>query len=187
MFGNLNFIGEYMIKIFSSRREKLAAEMQSGDLIVVFANETPSMPVPFLQDKNFYYLTGLEIPQAIFLLEKINNKSIAHLFILRGIPEMEVWEGKKMTVEEAKEITGIESVQYLDRFNDFISAKLPTMQRLWVNTKQLQFNDELDKRAKFVQTVRERFIHLTFQPISNLLKNLRMIKDEWEIEQFSKA
>ena len=176
-----------MIKIFSSRREKLAAEMQSGDLIVVFANETPSMPVPFLQDKNFYYLTGLEIPQAIFLLEKINNKSIAHLFILRGIPEMEVWEGKKMTVEEAKEITGIESVQYLDRFNDFISAKLPTMQRLWVKTKQLQFNNELDKRAKFVQTVRERFIHLTFQPISNLLKNLRMIKDEWEIEQFSKA
>ena len=176
-----------MIKIFNSRREKLATEMQSGDLVVIFANEMPSMPVPFLQDKNFYYLTGLEIPKAIFLLEKINNKSVSHLFIERGIPEMEVWEGKKMTVEEARELTGIESVQYLDRFNDFISAKLPNMERLLVNIEHLNFEDVLDKRAKFAQNARERFIHLTFQPVTNLMKDLRMIKDEWEIEQLSKA
>ena len=176
-----------MIKIFNSRREKLATEMQSGDLVVIFANEMPSMPVPFLQDKNFYYLTGLEIPKAIFLLEKINNKSVSHLFIERGIPEMEVWEGKKMTVEEARELTGIESVQYLDRFNDFISAKLPNMERLLVNIEHLNIDDVLDKRAKFAQNARERFIHLTFQPVTNLMKDLRMIKDEWEIEQLSKA
>ncbi len=176
-----------MIKIFNSRREKLATEMQSGDLVVIFANEMPSMPVSFLQDKNFYYLTGLEIPKAIFLLEKINNKSVSHLFIERGIPEMEVWEGKKMTVEEARELTGIESVQYLDRFNNFISAKLPNMERLLVNIEHLNIDDVLDKRAKFAQNARERFIHLTFQPVTNLMKNLRMIKDEWEIEQLSKA
>jgi len=175
------------IELLKMRKDKLANEMQAGDLAIIFANEAPNMPVPFLQDKDFYYFTGLDLPRAILAIAKTKDKVVPTLFIERGIPEMEVWEGKKMTVEEAKELTGIESIQYLDRFRANISRLLPSYKRVLVNTHITQMDDGLDKRTNFVRKARERNIHLNFSPISKMMPKLRMYKDEWEVEQISKA
>jgi Xaa-Pro aminopeptidase len=167
--------------------DKLAEQMQTGDLAVIFANELPTQPVAFLQDKNFDYFTGLQIPKAIFLLQKIKDKTVPALFIERGIPEREVWEGKKLTLEAAKELTGIENIQYLDLFRSYISAKLPTITRLIVNTNHTHMDDALDRRGNFVRKARERFIQLDCLALNKLMPALRMEKDEWEVEQLSRA
>ncbi|MFO7897130.1 MAG: aminopeptidase P family protein [Candidatus Cloacimonadales bacterium] len=175
------------IELLKSRIDKLAGQMQSGDLAVIFANELPAMPVPFLQDKNFVYFTGLEIPKAIFVLQKVKEKAVPTLFIERGIPEREVWEGKKMTLAAAQELTGIESVQYLDLFRSHISAKLASVSRLIVNTNYTHMDDALDRRGNFVRKARERFIQLDCLSLNKLMPQLRMEKDAWEIEQLSHA
>ena len=174
-------------ELFLARKDKLATHMLDGDLAVIFANEIPNMPVPFLQDKDFYYFTGLEIPNAIYLLTKVKDKAVAMLFIERGIPAMEVWEGKKMTLVEAKELSGIETVQYLDLFRATISKMLAGVKRVVINTKPISMDSGLDKRNNFVQKARERNIQLAFMPLSEIMPKLRSEKDAWEIEQLQKA
>ena len=172
---------------FVLRKDKLVAEMGDGDLAVIFANEIPAMPVAFLQDKDFYYFTGLELPNAIYTVSKIKNKAVTMLFIERGIPEREVWEGKKMSIDEAKTLTGIDNVQYLDIFRSAISGVLQGVKQVLVNTLPTQMDGSLDKRYKFVQKARERNIQLSFVPLSTVMPKLRMEKDSWEIEQLQKA
>jgi Xaa-Pro aminopeptidase len=84
-----------MVYNWTARRKKVGEAMELNDVAIIFANSLPTYPRPFLQDKNFYYLCGLEIPNAILVLKKSKEKILEYLFIERNIPERIVWDGKK--------------------------------------------------------------------------------------------
>ncbi|OQX71997.1 MAG: hypothetical protein B6D62_00420 [Candidatus Cloacimonas sp. 4484_275] len=174
-------------KTFFQRRQKLADLLNANEMVVIFAASMPNYPRKFLQDNNFLYFTGLEIPEAVFVLKKVKNKIISELFIERGIPEREVWDGKKMTKEEAAELSGIEKVFFLDEFSDKISAGLSETETCFVSFNYSTIDKPLDKQQEFMRKSRNVFPQVRFANAVKLIRNLRVIKDEWEINQMKKA
>ncbi len=169
------------------RREKLAKQLNNNEITIVFASSESTYPRYFLQNNNFLYLTGLEIPNAILILSKEKEKHICMLFIERGIPEREVWEGKKLTVEEAKQKSGIEKISYLDEFDRIISLALLNKTKCFINGIQTSLNSSLNKQQNFIKQVRDKFPKLQFDDISEIILPLRTIKEKWEIKQLQKA
>jgi Xaa-Pro aminopeptidase len=49
---------------FEARRNKVMAQIGDG-ILILQAAELPEAYVKFRQDNNFYYLTGVEIPDAV--------------------------------------------------------------------------------------------------------------------------
>jgi len=92
-------------KEYKLRRQKLFKHMDENSLLIVSgATEkvrNNDVHYEFRQDSNFWYLTGLEEPDAIMImLKKDSTKYI--LFLQQKKIEEEVWNGYKIGTEKAK-------------------------------------------------------------------------------------
>jgi Xaa-Pro aminopeptidase len=168
-----------------SRREKLHAAMQDGDAVILFAALEEKLK-KFKQDNDFLYITGLEAPNSIYLAFK-STKVAEFLFIQRGIPEREVWEGKKMTVEEAVEQSGISNVLYLDQFEAALSQYCPSILRIHANIGFQELDMPLSYPMFKMQPLRERYPQIQILCITGIITPLRKIKSDWEIQQLQRA
>lgn len=172
------------------RFEKLAQQMNNNEAAILFSNREAEGGVNrFEQDKNFLYLTGLEIPNARLMIIKVNDKLTSTLFIARNIPERIVWEGAKMYPEEATEISTIESVKFLDEFQS-VAASALTMGRIkkvYVNYAPLALDEPLTQRHIFMEKLKQTQPNLMFEDFTEIIRPLRQIKDKFELEQMQKA
>ena len=57
-------------------------------------------------NRNFFYLTGLRRDNMVLVLDKCVEPAKTMLFIEEADPTMERWYGRKVTMEEAEEISG---------------------------------------------------------------------------------
>ncbi|MDD2544402.1 MAG: aminopeptidase P family protein [Candidatus Cloacimonetes bacterium] len=168
-----------------ARREKLHASMQNGDAVIIFAALEENLK-KFKQDNNFLYITGVECPNAIYLAFK-GSSPVDFLFIQRGIPEREVWEGKKMSVEEARELSGIDNVLYLDQFDGLLSQYCPAINRIHANIGAQVLDLPLSYPMFRLLPVRERYPQIAIHCITDIMTPLRKVKSDWEIQQIQRA
>ena len=59
---------------FAARRNKVMEKIGDG-ILILQAAELPEAYMPFRQDNNFYYLTGVEIPDAVLILNGKNKET----------------------------------------------------------------------------------------------------------------
>jgi Xaa-Pro aminopeptidase len=92
-------IGEY-----AARRATVAATMPSDYLLVLGAPEPAEDYLSFEQAPSFMYLTGVNEPDAAFLITKHGS---GMLFVEPKDPAQEVWSGQRMGSAGATHITGL--------------------------------------------------------------------------------
>ena len=86
--------------MYKNRREKLATMLPDNALLfVVSGKEVHSVGdemYPFAVDRNFFYYTGIDRPNMIYILSKVDGKATDHLVIERFDEMMAKWVGAKM-------------------------------------------------------------------------------------------
>lgn len=174
-------------EIVSPRRMKIAEKLEDNQGILVFANSEPSGFYRFIQNNNFLYLTGLEIPQAILVITKFAGIVQEAVFIQRNVPERIVWEGEKLSKEAATEISGISNIQYLDEFPSYISAYAPTLKKFFLNLQAPQYQDPLNIPLQHAKNLVEHYPQISIGDMTDLIRPLRAIKDDWEVQQIQRA
>lgn len=111
---------------YSSRRNKILDKLENNSLLILFAGQARKKSgdesFPFDINRNFYYLTGIEQENSVLLLVKCDGEIGEYLFIDEKNEKIEKWTGIKMTVEEAREISGIETVLMRSTFEGKIEA-----------------------------------------------------------------
>jgi Xaa-Pro aminopeptidase len=173
-------------EVTTPRRERLANILSDGDNVIVFANTQANLS-KFTQDNNFLYLTGLNNPELIYVAGKFGGKFNEMLFIERSDPERIVWEGKKLSAEEATELSGIKRVRYLDEFYNVLSGMCPMMKRIYANLGFSPLNRPLTYPMHMLEPIRTRHPQIEIKQINDLIAPMRKIKDEWELLQLQKA
>ena len=174
--------------IFINRRQKLATHLNNGEAVIIFASEEPRGINKFLQNNNFLYLTGLyDTPEAVYTCFKQNDKIDEILYIQRNNPDMIVWDGAKMYPDEAKELSGIDKVKFIDEFDSFVIYPLSASDKVYINSGIQMLNKPPNKALYFISKVREKIIHIVFDEANKIMSKLRQIKDDIEIEYITKA
>lgn len=168
------------------RREKLAEILTDGENLILFAN-TQGKLEKFSQDNNFLYFTGLNHPDLIYVAGKSNGKFNDMLFIERSDPEREVWDGKKLSSEEATQISGIKRVKYLDEFYPVLSSMSPMMNRIYSNLGFVSLSRPMSYPMFMLEPLRVRHPQIEIKQVNDLAAPLRKIKDDWELLQLQKA
>lgn len=114
--------------VFSSRRDNLMKRIGHSVAVLQGAADTRSYTA-FRQDNNFYYLTGVEAPNALLLIDGIKRRSI--LFLEPRDLEAERWDGPRLFAgPEARAETGIEEVLESSRFGevlDRLKSSIPVL------------------------------------------------------------
>ena len=112
-------------KVYSEHRKALMNKIDNNSLIILFAGSAPKKTgdevYQFTPDRNFYYLTGVEEPDHILLMSKINGEEKSILFIKDIDLELEKWIGKSLRENEALEIAGVDEVMFKSAFEGYIS------------------------------------------------------------------
>ncbi len=143
---------------------------------------------PFSVYRNFYYLTGCEEPEAVYLAYRFEGKTREALFIRRTDEKAEVYEGRRLRPEEAGEKYGIVQVGYLDEMDEAVCgimgrAKINT---LWLDLEEKRM-EEQDEERQFAAKMQRNYPFLNVCNSCSVLAEMRKIKDEEEIEEHRRA
>ncbi|GBC84250.1 Xaa-Pro aminopeptidase [bacterium HR11] len=196
LFGTTLFTGallsqvptEYRKEIYQQRRAKLA-QLLGDALAIVLANPEPDID-EFVQNNYFYYLTGLEVPNAALVLwpgaPRETWKEI--LFLPPKDPQQEVWTGPKLAPDkEAAELTGIATVLPTTQFETMLGRLLSQHPTVAILNEPIGLNDPPTRYLQLVQKIRERYPALPVINLSVHLDDMRRVKDDYELGLLQKA
>ncbi len=190
---------------YAERRAKLMEKIPNGVAVILGAT-TPVSDKQFFQNNDFYYLTGVDIPNAVLIID--GKKRESSLFFT--ISEREAQgEGISLDlVRKPKIVTGIENVSPIEHLFSTLSRlsfetdefytmfKPEELSRENSNEKfralqrtmtQNMWDGRLTRELQFVKQLKEKFPHITVRDCSSLIWDLRKIKSFAEITLLGQA
>ncbi len=175
---------------FIDRRSKLLSSLPEASVaFVVSADELPrngDQAFPFRQNSDLFYLTGIDQEQTILALcpSHPQDKYREVLFIRRSSPELETWVGHKLTKEEAKEISGIETIMWFDEFENILPELMYYTNDVYVsvneNLKYKRYYDDADLR--FINRLKFLYPLHNYKRLSPHIINMRLVKTQAELD-----
>ncbi|MBL8015864.1 MAG: aminopeptidase P family protein [Ignavibacteria bacterium] len=180
---------------FTRNRKNLASLMKDNSCAVINSNDImPSNAdgsMKFIQNSDLFYLTGIEQEETALLLNpSAKNPDFREILFIRDHnPDLEVWEGKKYSPEEASLVSGIESVMGLSRFYDVLHDILCNTENVYLNTNDHdRASNEVETRdMRFIRQLMKKYPLHNYFRISPLLYSLRAVKAPEEVELLQHA
>ncbi len=180
------------MQVYQKNRKKIYKSLKKKSMLVIFSGEektsTADQAYPFVVNRNFYYLTGIEKANFILVMIKKKGKTDTHLFIEKPNFDIEKWVGFKMTKEEATEISAIKNIHYLDEFDNFIAgAAYLNLKNVYTDSNRLNYDrpDEIGER--WLSEFSHKYPEVKVKSALKALMDARMIKEEYEIAELRQA
>lgn len=181
-----------MKQFFCGNREKLSKIIDNKSVIVLFAGKAPTKrgdeKYPFSPDRNFYYLTGLDNENLIYLAYKNDLEFHEYLFIERTDLSAQKWTGETIRKDEAKEKSGISHFKYIDEFkktlsNIIFSERIENVYLDLENREMKSYTPSFELAKKIIKN----YPYILIKNCYNDIAELRKIKQTFEIERIKKA
>src|ERR1700712_4734420 len=144
--------------IFKQNRQRFIKEMQPGSIAIFVSNdEIPSNGdaiYPFKQNSDLYWLTGIvqEDSMVVLFPDHPDPKYREVLILTRPNELKEKWDGKRLRADEARTMSGIQTVVWLDASDALLQIWIHLAENIYLNT------NENDRKASLVPTREYRFI-----------------------------
>lgn len=179
-------------EFFKNNRKRLVEGIKDNSIVVMFSGQAPHMSADadynFVPNRNFYYLTGIDKQKVVLMLTKCNDRVSEILFIEKSDPVMARWIGERIKPEEAKEISGIEKIEYVDNFKMIFNSTVSgSYEHLYLDLERASWDSPLSDSHAFAKDVHEKYPHIVIKNIYDNIVNMRMIKSSEEIENIKKA
>jgi Xaa-Pro aminopeptidase len=188
---------------FAARRARVMAAIGDGVAILQGATELPSY-LPFRQNNQVYYLTGVEVPRAIVVVDGREKRTT--LYLAPRDERMERSEGPILVPgDEAVRLTGADAVLPRDEFAAAVRALGPRTiyaphrpESLGGHTpwavarhRRLTRDDPWDGRASreeaFIDRLKAAAPQAKVEDLDPILDRLRLIKSPREIAAIREA
>jgi Xaa-Pro aminopeptidase len=177
---------------YLKRRQEAAKTLDNNGCFISIANDlivkSADSHFPFEVNKNFLYLTGINQDDSVLLIIKTEDSVKEMIFIKDIDPVMEKWVGTFLPFEDAKQISGCESVLPL-------SSLQSTLNRLITRTPiHKLYLDHHKNEVNAQELAMDRFMKKMFSHISvpvvlhqHVIHQMRAIKSHDEVEAIRAA
>ena len=182
-------------ELFVRNRRKFVQYLKASSVAIFNANDI--MPtnadgtMPFRQNNDLFYLSGVDQEETILIIfpeaSKKENREI--LFLRETNEEIAIWEGAKLTKEQARVQTGIQNIQWLSEFEKIIKSIIPESQHIYLNTNEhLRANRLVETRdGRFQKWITERYPVHKYERSAPIMHQLRAIKEPEEVKLIQEA
>ncbi|MEJ5272547.1 MAG: aminopeptidase P family protein [Spirochaetota bacterium] len=182
-----NFFIQNRINLAKQLLPNSLAILNSNDLLPTNADGT----YPFIQNTDLFYLTGINQEETLLLLypDHPDEKFREILFITETNPQIETWHGKKLNKDEAKELSGIESVYWTNELDSILNSLVLRSENIYINLNEhSRASIEIQSRDyRFFIDLKSKYPLHNYKRLAPLIYNLRMIKSSEEIEKLNVA
>ncbi len=184
-------------ELFILNRKRLGKELKSGSLALFNSNDI--MPtnadgtMGFRQNSDLFFLSGIEQEESILVAcqDFPDKKYHEVLFIKEPSELMEKWEGHKLTKQEAREISGIETIAWLSDFHKLFHHMMAmgNVENVYLNTNEHYRADVMvqSRDARFIDWCQKTYPLHRYRRVAPIMASLRRIKQQREIELLQRA
>ena len=178
---------------YEARRKQIMEQMEEESLLILYSgapvHSSADAYYPFEANRHFSYLTGLRRENMVLLMRKSEEKSRICLYIEKSDPAAERWTGKMVTVEEAKEISQIQDIRFVDRFDTEVNYLLNSanVSCCYFDCFRNQSNDLPDYNLFKAQQFAANYPGVQVRNLWAMVSQLRMQKDEDEVALIQQA
>ncbi|NBA84617.1 M24 family metallopeptidase [Emticicia sp. CRIBPO] len=182
-------------ELFIQNRQRLIQKLKPQSVAIFCSND----PMPanadgtmgFIQNSNLFYLTGIDQEETFLVINPSHPDPEMRevLFVRETSEHIRIWEGEKLTKEEAREISGIRTVYWSSQFESVVYRLIPANERIYLNLNE---HDGADisfetRERKLLKELKEKFPLHNYDRSAPLLQKLREVKSKHEIELLKKA
>lgn len=182
-------------QLFVENRRALEAKLKPDAIAVVNSNDVAPLCAdgvrPFYQNSDFFWLTGVNQEESTLILNPgaEDPKDRQLLFVRETSDLIKIWEGAKLTNEEATAVSGIENVQWTDRFESELRRLARGTNRIYLNSNEhLRSATEVESRD---ERLRKRFQSTypnhRYERLAPIFHELRAVKSQFEIDLIKRA
>ena len=183
-------------KLFVDNRQRLCASLPKDGFAVIHSSDIPWLcadgSTRFIQNSDLFYLTGINQEDTILILcpghPDAEKREI--LFVRETSDLIKIWEGHKYDKGEATGVSGIESVEWNNQFEECLRDCAARFDQVYLN-----YNEHARSGAPIGITPDDRFrsrIQMLYPDhryhrLAPKLHELRQVKSEEEIRLLQRA
>lgn len=186
------------VKEIIERREKLYDCLKDNSVLILYAGvakkKSADETYDFCVNKNFYYLTGVKQEGSILFVAKQDGIIKEYLFVSEYDELKEKWTGKRLTSDEARALSGIDNVMYLNAFESELDLILKKKDSSFERISMIYFDLEPENIIEGFKTVEEtkdilklNYPWLEVEDVYSKIVSLRMVKSKDEIAELKEA
>lgn len=182
-------------KLFITNRQKFTKKMKPATLAVFNSNDiypvSADSTLPFAQHRDIFYLSGVDQEESILVLFP-DSKNDAHkevLFLKETNEHIAIWEGAKLTKDQAFETAGIKTVYWLQQFQTIFKQMMSEAEGIYLNTNEhLRADTTVETREdRFIKKIKEEYPAHQVHKSAPILHEIRSIKEKTELDLIQNA
>lgn len=163
--------------IHQKRRKTLLQQLDEDAIVIIATNpqqvRNGDVYFPFRPHSDFWYLTGFTEPEAIAVFSQDNYS----IFLREKDPKREIWDGERLGTEKAPKILGANKAYKISQLKTLLPQLIQEKKNIYFDFKPCNLDDE----------ILEVLANIRYQSYSPFLHEMRLIKDDQEIEFMQQA
>ena len=180
---------------YTSNRQNVVSEMEQNSVAIITSHDeyprSGDTTFPFKQNAELLYLYGIDQEETTLVLAPWHNDKDSReiLFIKNPSPEMVVWYGHRLTKEQAKEISGIENVMFVEDMESKLHDVITKSQNIYLHfpeNPRSMFTHHTQE-FRLIKKLRKTYPLHTYKRLAPILYPLRMVKHVEEFTALRKA
>ena len=172
-------------EFYVKSRERVSELLPDNSMMILFAGkdikESEDQSYEFCIDRHFYYLTGVNEQNDIFVMIKENNEVKNIIFINKYDELFAKWNGRKLFKEEVAELSGISDIRYLEEFKEFLNEN-KTKYNVYMDIKPNLFTEPKGEAMKLKEE-----LDVEVKDCYSFIAKCRTVKQPEEIDEIKKA
>lgn len=182
-------------QLFIKNRKKFMAQMRPKSLAVFNSNDiypvSADSTMPFEQHRDIFYLSGADQEETILVLfpDALDKKHREVLFVRETNEHIAVWEGAKLTKDQATQVSGIETIYWLSDFDKVFFDLMTEADTIYFNTNEhyRQAVETQTRENRFIAKCKQDFPAHQWAKSNPILQQIRGVKEPEEITLMQQA
>jgi Xaa-Pro aminopeptidase len=177
-------------ELFILNRANFIKQLKANSIAIFNSNDEHPMNGDayhnFKQNSDLFYLSGVDQEDTILVIypDCVLEEFREALFIKRTSDAMVTWNGYKLSMEQAREVSGIKKIYWADEYEVKMRPIINYATNIYLSLNE---NDRSTistpyKDLRFAQMMRDKYPLHEFERATPILHRLRSIKSSYELE-----
>jgi len=181
--------------LFTENRKRFIARMEKNAIAIFVSNDEVSSNgdaiYSFKQNSDLFWLSGVTQEDSMVILfpDNPDPKYREVLVLVRPNKTKEKWDGKRLRVNESREISGISTIVWLDSLDGLLQPWIHLADSIYLDSNENDRKANLlrTREYRFIDEMKSRYPLHHYLRAAKIMKELRGIKTALEIEVLQKA
>jgi Xaa-Pro aminopeptidase len=176
-------------QLFIRNRQKLRELLPAKSIVIVLANDVfptnADGTMAFKQNTDLFYLCGVNQEETALILfpDATDPNQREMLFVKETSELIAIWDGEKLSKEQARAATGIQRVEWISSFEPMLHGLIPQADNIFLTTNEHLRATVVVETAndRFIKKCQQRYPLHRYERLAPLMHQLRMTKEPQEI------